>query len=470
MTALADGIEELRDRVEADHEQAVRAALELDTQLRRPGLSAQEHARLEGELEFSFSRIDQLEQRKRALPDVKVTREADLYERGNREVDFFRDLVVATGVLPLGSPSGAQERLERHSKFELSRAAYENDAARRALGFYGIQARDARSGASERALSTDSGSAGAMVPPKWMTEQWASVSRAACPLKGLVTRVGLPDGTLELVIPRFDSYGGVVPMRSENTNPPDEYSETDDITATVATFTGDVVLSQQLYDRGPLASDEIALHDFAEAYGSALAFQLMNGTGSNGQMLGLLNVSTSAVNGVPGAILQTYTDASPTPTKIVQAVAQCAGQISDTRDRPPSVILMRGARWFYLSGSPDGSTNEPVQRPGTGIVPTDTDLGPYGPIASLPVFHDNTIPTDLGSGTDQDAITLVRAKDVILLEEPAGPRFTAYPSTNAAGQLTVVLQWHAYAAAFTDRYPSGIGSVQGTGLVVPTGF
>ncbi len=466
--AYAEGIEDLHERVREDREQAVRAALELDEQLRAPGLTLDERARLEGQMEFAYSRIDQLERRRQALPEIRVTREPDIYQRGDKRRSFFADLVASANpswpVPGVSSATEASERLQRHTDFERGRVELTEADARAGLPFYGITASP-----QSRALSSTAGAGGELVPPRWMQEQWASVARAACPLKQLVTRVDLPPDTLLLEIPRFDSAAGVVPDAVENTTAPDQYSSTDSITAKVATFEGSALVSQQLYDRGGQFSDEIVLQDFADAYGQSLAQQLMNGTGTNGQMLGLLNVGTSVVDGVPGAILTTYTAATPTSAGIVNAIAQCAGTISDTRKRSPTVILMRGSRWFSIAGAPDGSGNEPTQRPGTGTVPK-TDTGPYGPLASLPVYHDNEIPSDLGAGTNQDAIVLVRASDVILLEDPVGPRFVAYPGSDSAGQLAVVLGWHMYAAVFPQRYPSAIGSVQGTGLVVPAGF
>lgn len=400
-------------------------------------------------------------------PDVRVTGEPDIYRRGGPH-SYLRDLAAASGIAVYRvSPAEAGERLERHSRFE-ERRLHDRPESRSAAR-YGINTVRG-DGAQTRALSTATGAGGEFVPPKYLTEIFASVSRAACPLRGLVTSLDLPEGTLELRVPRFDVAGGVVPQSVQNTTTGDALSQTDQIISEVATFAGSTILSQQEFDRGGDLSDEIIAHDFAENHGANLAQQMTSGSGSNGQLLGLINVSTSTVNSVPGARLATYTSAGPTPAAMTQAIAQCAAEISDTRERAPSLAVMRGARYFWMVGSPDGSTNEPAQRPGTGVLPDDTDLGPYGPIAGLPVYHDNTLPTNLGSGTNQDVIVLVRAKDIILLEEPAGARYTIYTGTTAAGELAVVINYHAYVGWLPQRYPSAVGTVSGTGLVVPSGF
>lgn len=393
----------------------------------------------------------------------------EIYKPGSGP-SYFRDLLAAAGAPIRGVDQGqAQARLAAHGKLCATRAELTGLQARAALAHRGIEARS--EGSQSRALSNVPGMGAEMVPPTWMTEYFASVARAACPLKGLMTRVDLPPDTLTLHVPRFDTASGVVPMQYANINPPEVLgSETDEIVSQVATFSGDVLVSQQQYDRGGRFADQILLRDFAENYGEALQSQLVNGSGLNGQLLGLRNVSTASVDGVPGARVQTFTTASPTPSGLVEAIAKCAGQISDTRKRPPSAILMRGARWFWTAGMPDGSGNEPVVRPGTGTVPTDTDTGPYGPLMNLPVYADGTLPTNLGGEANQDTIVLARTKDSLLFEDPLGPRFSAFPSSNAAGQMTVVLQWHHYTAALTNLYPSAIGTVNGTGLAVPAGF
>jgi HK97 family phage major capsid protein len=284
----------------------------------------------------------------------------------------------------------------------------------------------------------------------------------------LVSTIEMPRYGTTFYIPRFTAVSGVVgPTPEDNVNPAQTVSATDQIAAPIATFAGVIATSQQLFERGNF--DQIAVQDFAESYASDLQAQLVSGSGANGQLLGLLNVSTSTVDGVPGAVANTYTDASPTPAKLIGGIAQLAANVADTRERPPSALLMRAARYFWLAGSYNTSDVEVEQKVGTGVVPTDSDVGPYGPVAGLPIYFDQTIPTTLGGGGNQDAVIAVRAKDIILLEDE--PRFNAVIGSAAGGSnLAVFLTWHTYAAAFVTRYPSGIGSVTGTGFQIPAGW
>ncbi len=396
------------------------------------------------------------------LRDVK-----EVYPRGASH-GFIGDVLAAAGLVRRGGTTApqAQERLARHAELSMSREKFAIEDARRACEKHGIEARSGNA-LQSRALSANTAGSGAeYVPPKWMTEQFASVARAVAPLARMVTRVDLPPDCLELRIPRFDTAAGVIPMEYENVLPPVTPSETDEVTAGVATFAGDTILSQQLYDRGGDFADRLILKDFAENYAEALQQQLVNGTGKNGQLLGYLNVPTAAKGAVPGARVVTYTSGSPTQTELVRSLSRVAAVVSDVRKRPPSAIFMRGGRYFWTVGSPD-SEQEPLQRPGTGIIPADADSGPFGPLCGLPVYLDATIPTTFGAGANQDAIYMPRTKDTLLLEDPLGPRFTAFPASNLAGELTVVLGWHHYVSAFTNLYPSGIGTLVGTGLAYP---
>ncbi|MGH2902498.1 MAG: phage major capsid protein [Solirubrobacteraceae bacterium] len=447
----------VRDRLERELNDALQVARDL---------AGSDDRAAAAEFEFSVSRAGELNQRLKSMADFfPGAADPGVYRQGDPSTSFFRDLVAAANPafgLPRGypRPEEAQERLRAHTLAEAARIEVAELRAQWGLAEHGIETPVTQS----RALDATPGSTGVFPAPVWMVEQWATVARAAAPLRELCTRVDLPPTGLELHIPRFDSVAGVVPMQYENVDPPQAFSPTDELKARVATFSGDGVLSQQLFDRGGNFSDQIVLADFAENYAQTLQQQLVSGTGENGQLLGLLNVPATPVNGVPGSRQVTYTAGSPTPAGLTNAVAQLAGQISDTRLRAPSALLCRGARWFWVAGTADGSGNEPTERPGTGCVPADTDTGPYGPWCGLPVYLDNTIPTELGSSKDQDTVIAVRAKDVLLLEDPVGPRFSAMPATDEAGQLTVVLAWHMYASAFTQRYPSAIGSLMGTGL------
>lgn len=387
----------------------------------------------------------------------------EVYTPGGRH-SFIRDIAVISGIPDQGiAKYDAEQRLQRHNEQRSAAVAEKHAVATRMLAQAGIEVRK-RPEASERALSATAPGAGKeFMAPDWMLKQWASVARAVSPLRRLVTRLDLPTQTLELRIPRFDSAAGVVPMEYENVTAGEDaetFGETDEIAATVATFSGGTSVSQQQYDRGHMVNDDILVSEFAAAYGESLSTQLISGTGTNGEMLGLLNV--------PNVNIVTYTSGSPTPAGVVEASAKAAAAVSTTRRRPPSALIVRGGRHFWIVGSQQANTGEPVQRPGTGNIPSESDTGPYGPIAGLPAYLDEMIPENV-TAANRDTILAVRARDILLLEDPAGPRLMAFPEQQGL-QMTVTLAWIHYAAAFTHRYPEAIASVQGTGMTIQEGF
>ncbi|HVB27589.1 MAG TPA: phage major capsid protein [Mycobacteriales bacterium] len=404
----------------------------------------------EVEVEERLERLETQVKREQLAPVISRVAEPDMYSEHSPH-SFVRDLVDSRGVafFPGSDPGGSLERLLRHQRAV--------DAHPRSTG--GLD----RAGVTieRRADSITAGHGGEFVPPSWLLELFASVARGAAPLRGLARRLPLPDDTAKVSIPRWTVAAGVAVQSVENTNPQIAQATTDSISADVVTIAGLLPLSLQLYERGP-NFDELVLHDMSESYAAVLETQLVNGTGATGQHLGILNV--------PTIVSQSYTSATPTPAGVVDAVAKVAGTVADTRKRPPNVLLLRGSRYFYLAGSEQGTTSEPIMRPGTGDVPTSmtADLGPYGPIAGLATFLDDAVPADLGTTTNQDSAIVVRADDLILLEDV--PKMSAVIDGPSASSLTVDLVWHCYSAFLPGRYPSGIGTVTGTGFVVPSGF
>ena len=116
-----------------------------------------------------------------------------------------------------------------------------------------------------------------------------------------------------------------------------------------------------------------------------------------------------------------------------------------------------------IFAAPDGSGFIASQRPGTGLVPTNADLGEYGPIAGLPCLLSGEVPQDLGTGENQDTVIVVRTADLLWMQ--SDPVFTCYvDASGGPAQLTVYASWHAYGAFACTRYPSAIGTLTGTGM------
>ena len=445
----SDG-KKLRRKLAREQRQLVQAASEIVDRARGELTLDQE-----AEVDIALARAEQLDRRRRLVPKIERVREPDVYERGAPH-SFVADLVASVAPFPVAGtdPFGARQRLEAHARQMEFAGEVSGELARRRAARVGVVP-----GQQGRALSTTAGSGGEFSPPRWEVEHYATVARAADPLRRLATRLPLPPNCQELVIPLIEVASGVVPTSVENVNPSQAIGDqTGSLTATVETFAGQVIVSEQLAQRSNFA--DIAAADLFASYRADVEFQLVNGSGAGGELLGVHNV--------PGALVQTWTQATPTAAGFVGQVAETAALVADTRDLPPQIILMRPSRYLWLAAAAD-SAGSPMQRIGVGsaadVAPDD---GPFGPLAGLPVHLDGTIPSDLGAGADQDLVVCCRPSDLLVFEDPT-PKFSAVVDTAAgASQLAVVLQFHTYVAAFTSRYPSGIGVLTGSGLTPPT--
>lgn len=403
---------------------------------------------------------------------VTSVREPDLFGPSSGR-SWLLTYAAARAIVPVPglSPLEANDLLRRHASFEAGKRMALDAKARARRTHYGVtsdapglgSAMASRSGEIvQRDLSLTAGQGGELSPPLWMLDQFASVARSAAPLLGAVTTVPLPDGCQTVYIPRATVVGSVVPMGTENVNPPIAWQATDQISSPVATLAGVIPMSAQFADRGPNI-DGFLSRDFGENYAAAAESLLLNGTGTGDQPIGILNVPTTSTDGVPPANAVTYTAATPTTAGVVQSIGKAAATVGNKRLRPASAVVMTPERFAWLAGYPDGSGDVAALRPGTGGDLLGDDTKPWGPIAGLPVYLDASLPQDLGAGGDQDIIAACRPKDVIYLA--SAPSFDVVVDTSAgASSLTVFARYWVYVSAFTTRYPSAICTVQGTGL------
>ncbi|OBG70289.1 DNA primase [Mycobacterium sp. E3305] len=81
----------------------------------------------------------------------------------------------------------------------------------------------------------------------------------------------------------------------------------------------------------------------------------------------------------------------------------------------------------------------------------------------MPVVTDPNIPTNLGTGANEDPVYVLRASDIVLWE--SGIRARVLPEVKAPN-LTVVLQVYSYLAFTASRYAASTAEI--SGLVTPT--
>lgn len=85
--------------------------------------------------------------------------------------------------------------------------------------------------------------------------------------------------------------------------------------------------------------------------------------------------------------------------------------------------------------------------------------------AGLRVIRDPNIATNLGVGTNEDAIAVVSLADLFWAE--GDRRIESFRDVGSAN-LTVRLRLYAFSAFVANRQPTAISAITGTGLVAPT--
>lgn len=377
-------------------------------------------------------------------------RESDLTYQRSGEYSFFSDMYQSR----MNGDRRAQDRLTAHMNEQEQIAADEG-----------------------RALSTTAGAGGQFVPPTWMNDEWVRLARAGRPTANIVRHFDLPDGANSINIPRV-ATGAATAAQADNGSVQSTDPTTDSIAVPVRTVAGQVDTSRQLVDRAQPGIDQILFGDLHADYATKINVQVISGTGSGANATGILN--TASIEAV------TYTDASPTPAELYPKIADAVyNRVGTLRLMPAEAIVMHPRRWGWLLAAVD-SSGRPlvVPNPNAGVVgfgavaavadgaqggvdlSTNAPTVPVGFMLGLPVYVDPSIPTNLGGGTNEDTIIVLRASDAYLFED-GEPNDATYFEV-LSGSLGVRFQVYGYFAFSAARYPKSIATIGGTGLVTPT--
>tara|TARA_A100000172_G_scaffold78465_1_gene64086 strand:- start:6591 stop:7943 length:1353 start_codon:yes stop_codon:yes gene_type:complete len=428
VTRAADEERDLTETEDTNLKDLATRAEELDTRIAE--LRAVQVANLEAaKLRAEVASTDDTEVR--AVGNVVVTNEPSTYSQENRSVSFFQDLYN----MQYNNDIDASDRIRRHRQ--------EMD----------IEHRDS---------STSSFSG--LVVPQYLTELAAELSRAGRPFADQCTSLPLPDDGMTINISRVTTGSSAAAQAAEN----NAVSETDIddtlLTVDVRTIASGQQISRQAVDRGT-GIDALIAADMMGALATVLEDQVLNGSGSSGNMLGLSNIS--GINSI------TYTDGSPTGAELYSKIVDGIQQINSNRFAGADLIVMHPRRLAFLQAAVDGN-GRPLVVPTQNVPQNAMGTGPvagYGvtgaSIAGLPVVTSGKISTGAGSGSNEDVIFIVRRSDCLLFEDATQPAMVRMDQT-AGLNLTVTLVAYQYACFIGGRYPASISKISGTGLVTPT--
>jgi HK97 family phage major capsid protein len=353
---------------------------------------------------------------------ITVGEEEKTYRKDGQN-SFFRDLVFKA------SDPGAAERLNRHTA-EM---------------------------AEQRAITGAGGGAG-FIPPVWLADEWVSVARAGRKFADKLPKMPMPPLGETITIPKVSTGVGLDVQNPENAAVSSVDITSTTITSNLVTIAGQQDVSRQSLERSYPGLDMVIFDDLMRAYDAKLDSQLLTGSGSNGQHLGLRNVS--GVNTV------TYTQSTPDGGTCVQQIYAAVSQVYTNRFMQPDLIVMHPRRAAWLA-STLASTFPLFQQGALFHASGDQDDGFVGSIAGIPVLTDPNVTTTQGASTNQDEIYVVYSPDFRLAEDAL--RQATFEEV-LSGTLTVRLQLYAFSFAALHRYPKSIAIISGTGLVAPSGF
>jgi HK97 family phage major capsid protein len=419
------------------------------------------------ELDEQIQRDEQAaEAARRYAPRVEVVSEPRVYENQKRH-SYFLDLarVELNRGDGDGGVAGARDRLRRHaSELEVHLPRRERQRAARAeTELRSIH----QESAFEKRVNPNrvDGQGGYFVPPEWLIDDYIDLPRYGRTLANSVRNMSLPSGTDSINIPKVNT-GTKTGVQTADAGAVTSQDLTDTfVTAPVRTIAGQQDVALQLLDQSPIAFDEVIFQDLEADYNLTLDSQCWNGSGTAGQLKGVLNVS--GINAV------TYTDGTPTVPELYLPWLQAMSKSATGRKMPPSAAFITPMRWYWMMSALD-SSNRPLILPDTSSpfnplalqMGGDTE-GYVGKVASLPTLTDGNIPSNLGAGSNEDRIAMMRTADLYLWE---GAKRTRVLTEVLSGTLQVRLQVYAYCAFMPDRRPETISVISGTGLVAPTGF
>lgn len=366
---------------------------------------------------------------------ARVSSEPGVYRRDRAETSYFKDLINARR-----GDLDAAERLQRN---------------------------DTEVAVNHRAWdSTAPAAGGTFAPPAWLVSDFIEYSRAARVTADLLHREQLPSGVSSVNLPKIANGATVAVQVTQNTTITETTVTTTSVSSGIITIAGGQTVSVQQIEQSATPIDEVVLSDLAAAYAMALDGQVLNGSGEDGQLRGILTVTAGTTI--------SYTTTTPlvvsatAATNFYGKVLAAISNVNTTRFAPPTAIVMHPRRWTWILGGLDGE-NRPLVVPGPNVNAAGSGQsavaqGAAGMFAGLPVYIDPSVPTNLGTGTNQDVVIITRSEDLWLWE--SAPRLQSFDAT-LADQASVYFRALGFAALIADRLPAALALVSGTGLTTP---
>jgi HK97 family phage major capsid protein len=367
---------------------------------------------------------------------------------------------------------GAEERTYRPDDHRTGRASFYRDlalgqvfqdpAAGQRLARHAREVEvDGVGGPQQRAIGT--GAVSGLVPPAYVTEQFAELARAGRPVANSMQPMPLPETGMTVNISRITTGTSAASQALQNAAVSETNAADTLLSPPVVTIAGQQTVSRQAVERGELV-EEVLTADLANAHNSELDRQVINGSGASGQHLGILGTS--------GIVTVTYTDASPTAGELWPKLVDAVRQVGAQRFAGADLLVMNPLAWGWLLSTLD-TTGRPLFAVGGSEGQFNTmggsDVAGYdiaGKMLGCRVVLSRNVPTNLGGGTNETRVIAMRGSDSYLWEDPNAPIYirAEQPAAASLGVLYVVYSYSAFTAG---RQPKSVAVVSGTGLILP---
>jgi hypothetical protein len=344
---------------------------------------------------------------------AKVIREAATY-RPDGEHSFMRDLLA---VVDGGAPA-AEDRIARHRREQADLAVLE-----------------------ERDITT--GTLNGLVPPAYVVEEFAAAVRGKRVVADFIS-TALPANGMSIIIPTVTTATTAESQQAQGvTIPTPTDPAVTDRTAEVVTVTASAIVARQTYERAD-TFDRMVIEELGGVLAQQIERQTLNGSGLSGQMTGMI--------GTAGLQSVTFTSAGPTSAELSSRTAALLAACSTPG--LPDALVMHPRRWLYFSSRTEAGFDQALQAPQTG--------DPEGTVARLhgvPILLTPSMPTNLGTGTNEDRILAIHRRDFRLFEEPLRvDRLEQY----GPGTVRVTVRQYC---ALVPRTAAAAGVMSGTGLL-----
>lgn len=347
----------------------------------------------------------------------------------------------------------AQARLERHAvelagEYRHKATSPESRHIEKSVRSMCRENRDpTRAEAEFRAMSSGATSGLAFVTPAYLVDQWVRFRENPPAFIEQLPMQPVPEWGLSVYIPAMDSAADVEEQTDGGavgeTAPGAGY-----IGADLATYAGEITLSQQLYDRaGPgQGFDGVAYRQMAEEY-----WQAVDAAAIGDALSGAATITNTGSFGLSGL----YGDLLNARKKLETA--------SGVKLRPTSAWFLP-APWGFIASQTDGA-GRPLLVPSplradmmVAPNPVDEDLPPAGftgyDFGGVPAFTDGSIPLTSGQAT----ILVVNGPSLLPYVDKA-PTVAVFPETYAS-TLQVIVRLHGYAGTII-RHAKGVVAISG---------